>query len=108
MMTSGDVVVHQSRGVTRDCEAALVDDNGILSIWDVLPSDWKWIDAHGKTFPYDHNEEGVIEPDLIVSSDKWEYIEVDNHRWKMNTRESIIERAKERDDVDEDDIKDAL
>ena len=84
MDISGELKVHKSDGVTKSVSRAKVLNNGELAVWE-------------------YENDG--EPDIIVSADMWERIERKGANWRSNMN-SLIERAKQRDDVDVDDIKD--
>jgi len=83
MKITGSVKIHKSDGVTREALGVKVMDNGSLAVWDKKTSG---------------------EPDILVSEDKWERVERDGHSWRQTSSQAILEEARERDDVDADDV----
>lgn len=88
-MTSmtGELKIHKSDGVTRVASKAEVLDDGSLAVWDDKDND---------------------EPDIIVTSDYWQRIEKEGHSWRRSNYKQIMEEAKNRDDVDEDELSNIL
>lgn len=85
MLITGELKVHKSDGVTREATRAEVLPDGSLAVWDA-------------------NEGLEKGPDIIVRPDLWERIEREGHNWKHTSSAALEQRAKRRDDVDEDDI----
>lgn len=107
MYIAGDLEVHKTDGVTRSCAAAAVNPDGSLAVWDSLPDgEWKW-DTVGSSSIIgikDVDNEKFYSADLIASSDRWDRVESEGSSWMHTSASAIIERAEERDDVDEDEI----
>lgn len=101
MFISGEIEVHKTDGVTRQCSAALILDDGSIAVWDILGTDdYRLIDEA----LVDHETGEVIEPDVIATADEWRRVEREGHSWKQTSTGALMERAKRRDDVDEEDI----
>jgi len=97
MKITGELKVHKSDGVTRPARRAEVMKNGALAVWDEPR-----VDA---------NKMELIkwgEPDIIVSEEKWERIEREGHSWRHTSTKAVMEQARKRDDVDEDEVADML
>lgn len=97
MKITGELKVHKSDGVTRPVRKARVMKNGALAVWDEPR-----VDA---------NKLELIkwgEPDIIVSEEKWERIERDGHHWRHTSSRAVMEEARKRDDVDEDEVAEML
>lgn len=90
MYISGELKIHKSDGVTKAARKAKVLDNGELAVWEPNIDD----------LPNQHDGD----PDIIVSADMWERVEREGSSWRDNIT-SLVEQAKERDDVDVEDIK---
>jgi len=98
MRITGDLKIHKSDGVTRPAKSALVLEDGSLAVWDSIKKD-----SDGNNLPSAYDN-----PDIIVESEKWHRIEREGHHWKHKSPQALKERAKNRDDVDEDDLPDSL
>jgi len=83
MKLTGSIKIHKSDGVTRPARKVVVMDNACLAICD---------------------NEDCEEPDIVVPEDKWERVERDNTSWRQTSPEAIMREARERDDVDEDEV----
>lgn len=83
----GNIKIHKADGITKSVVRAKVIQDGCLAVWDEA------IDG---------------DPDIIVQSDKWERIEREGHSWRRSHSSNIIEEAKERDDVDVDQVREML
>lgn len=107
MFLTDEIKVHKTDGVTRQCQAAKVLGDGSLAVWDNVPDDEYGfaIVSPGTGFQLvDRRTDEIIEPDIVVGSDKWERVERDGHSWKQTSPAALKERAKRRDDVDEDEL----
>lgn len=83
-----EVVIHKSDGVTRRAHKVKILSHGALAVWD------------------SHGEGGGA--DILVQGDKWERVEREGHNWRQTSSKAIMEEARKRDDVDEEDIADIL
>jgi hypothetical protein len=83
-----EVVIHKSDGVTRRADKVQILSHGSLAVWD----------SHGD------NED----PDILVQGDKWERVEREGHSWRQTTSKAVMEEARKRDDVDEDEVANML
>jgi len=111
MYMTGEIQIHKSDAVTRSAKAIRVYNDGTLAVWDTVPNDKYGFAsiAHGVPIKLvDMRTEEIIEPDVIVGSDKWERIERNNHSWKNTTINSMMQEAEKREDVDEDEVKDNM
>lgn len=107
MFITGEVEVHKADGVTRQAEAAKILDNGAIAVWDETPDDEYGfaVVSPGTGFQLiDERTEEIIEPDLVAQHDMWQRVEREGHSWKHTSPAALKERAKRRDDVDEDEI----
>jgi len=86
MQITGEIKVHKSDNLTRAASKVEVMGDGSLAVWD------------GNT----------TEPDIIVRPEHWERIEREGHYWRQASPEAIMDRAKERDDVDENEVADQI
>ena len=84
---TGQIKVHKTDNQVRNVYKAKILDSGGLAVWDGEDSD---------------------EPDIIVSADMWRRVERDGHSWLRSGHNAILEEAKERDDVNEELIKNHL
>lgn len=111
MHLTGDITVHKSDNRTRSCDGVKVLNNGGLAVWDEIEvnefSFGASIPGEGFHLIDDRTKE-VIEPDIVVGEEKWERIERDECSWKKHSTSNIMQRAKERDDVDEEKVKEQL
>lgn len=108
---TGEVKIHKADGVTRQADAVVENLSGSLSVWDDLPQNFiKMEYPEGSSDPVllDKRDSNIIEPDILVKPDKWERVERQGHHWKRSSTSSIISRAKRRDGVDEEQIKDTM
>lgn len=108
---TGEITIHKSDGVTRDAEATAENTSGSLSVWDEIPFGFvKIVYPDGSSTPLliDERTSQIIEPDIVVKDDKWERVQRKGKYWKRSSTSAVIERAKERDDVDEEQVKDAI
>lgn len=108
---TGKVTIHKSDGVTRDAEATAENPSGSLSVWDEIPFDFvKIVYPDGSSTPLlvDKRTSRIIEPDIVVKADKWERVQREGNYWKRSSTTAVINKAKERDDVDEEQIKDVI
>jgi hypothetical protein len=83
-----EVVIHKSDGVTRRADKVKLLSHGSLAVWD----------SHGEC-------EG---PDILVQGDKWERVEREGHNWRQTSSKAIMEEARKRDDVDEEEVANIL
>lgn len=88
---TGNLKVHK-KVETRRASAVEVLPNGELAVWDSIPD---------SQISYAVQQD---EPDIIVDEDEWQRVEREGHNWKRTSPEAIKQRAKERDDVDEDEV----
>jgi len=105
-MMIGDIVVH-GRVEQRKCKAARETQSGSIEIWDTVPHKSEWANIGNKIVLAEFDEYGsknIIEPDVVASADEWTRIERKGHSFKHTSPQAIRERAKERDDVDEDNV----
>lgn len=106
MKISGEIKIHK-KIQTRVAAAVSLTENGDLLVWDYLPDDWSWKDNMVSVYVgdeyVDKNWEEV-EPDIIASNEEWTRIERKNHHWESTSPQALRDRAKRRDDVDEDEI----
>lgn len=84
---TGTVKVHKSDNQVRNARKAKVMGDGSLAVWD---------------------DNINSEPDIIVSQDMWRRVERDDHSWLGGGHTNIMKEAKERDDVNEEMIRDHL
>lgn len=82
------VVIHKSDGVTRRANKVEILSHGSLAVWD--------------------SEDTDMGPDILVQGDKWERVERKGHNWRQSSAAAIMQEAKERDDVDEDEVANIL
>lgn len=108
MILTGDIEIHKSDGVTRQASAVKITADSCLSLWDSIPDEdckFAYIGESSRIHLVDEITQEVIEPDVVVKESKWERVERDGHSWKNTTPSALRERAKRRDDVDEDEIE---
>lgn len=107
MFITGEIKVHKNDGVTRHCKAAKVFGDGSLAVWDEAPDDefgFAVVSPNTGFQLVDKRTEEIIEPDIMVQSNRWERIEREDHSWKQTSSAALRKRAERRDDVDEDQI----
>lgn len=105
-MLSGDITVHK-KVVQRPCKAVLESESGSLSVWDSLPEEWEWATIGNKMTLAEIKDDGTrvpTEPDVIASPGEWVRVEREGHYWDNTSADAVMEKARERDDVDEEDI----
>lgn len=88
----GNLKIHKSDGITRSADKVKILPDGAIAVWDNIDTT------------------GFVEsgPDVIASSDKWERVEREDHSWRRSSTSNIIQEAKDRDDVDADDVTDII
>lgn len=109
MLMTGDLKIHKTDGKTRAADGVLETPRGSLLVWDELEKDFTNISYPGNSptpVIIDQRDNSAIEPDILVDPDKWDRVERDKHSWKNSTAKGIMERAKRRDDVDEEEVED--
>jgi len=106
-MLSGDLKIHKTDVQTRPAAAVSETSTGSLRVWDTLPNTWEWKEMGGEAVIVDTSGR-LLEPDIIAKSDTWERVERDGHGWKLTDPQTLHELAKQRDDVDEDELPDSI
>ena len=104
---TGDLKIHKSDAGTRPAKAALVIGSGSLMVWDDVPLDRISIEYPGSSptpIIKDIETGHIIEPDIVVDSTKWQRVEREGHSWMYASTNDLMQEAKERDDVDEDEF----
>lgn len=82
---TGNLEIHKSDGRTKSASAVAFSEPNFVAVW-------------GNSEDPFTNE---VEPDIVVRKDKVERVEREGKSWKLK---SLSQRARERDDVDEDEI----
>lgn len=101
---TGSLKIHKTNARTRQCEAVIRLDDGGLAVYDTLPPvGWEYSDKMLWT------EDGnPITPHIIVQPDKYDRVETEDSTWNTHSPQALRERAKSRDDVNEDDIPEEI
>lgn len=104
MIMSGGVRVHLAT-VQREAEAAILQHDGSLAVWDELPEDWSWHHLGGGIIlPMDSSpvNGGIVEADAIIPADSWEKAHKESSYVNPTSSQAMKAKAAKREDVDED------